>query len=171
MSRTSVRRGHVLAIPADEQSFAAAQVVDFYLREACFIAVFEPLHTKKLEFNLELALRAPVALVALTFDAKIVNGDWPILGEANLSKDVPLPAYKVEYDRGMRIEDHSGKLSRTVRATDPDLPFRTVVAPILLERAVSATHGRAPWEARFDVLKAPRPEARDDVLFNETVKA
>jgi hypothetical protein len=57
----------------------------------------------------------------------------------------------------MLVVDHEGVRRR--RATEREvesLPFRTVVAPVRLEKALRAWRGLEPWLDAFDELRADR---------------
>jgi transposase len=66
------------------------------------------------------AVSGETILVGLTFDAKISNGDWPMLGDAPIREDVPLPAYKVAigHPEKIEIEAYSGSRSRPATASE-----------------------------------------------------
>lgn len=164
MTQHKPKRGDIVAIPIEENKFAIAQVVDFYRREACLIVVFERLYSDTMGINLESAIREPVELVALTFDAKIYNGDWPLLGSEEPSPELALPAYRIGEDP-VYVEDHTGQRVREASETDPELPFRTFVAPIVLEQAIRAKNGREAWDARYDALLPPPPWAQEGAIF------
>lgn len=166
-NRYRARRGDVVSIPVDDAHYVAAQIVDFYRRQACFVAVFEPLYAQADEIDLSAATRERLVFIALTFDGRIVSGDWRVLGNVLPAEDLPFPAYQVDDGGIMSIEDHTGKISRRLESGDPELPQRTFVAPMVLERAVRAKHGRESWDSRYDSLVPPKSLARDDTLFSD----
>jgi hypothetical protein len=83
------------------------------------------------------------------------------LGHRPVSEQTPLPAFKVAIGgpEDMYVEDFSGQKRRPATHAEAEiLPYRTVVAPVRLERALRAKFGLAPWL-----------EAYSDLAPNETM--
>jgi len=54
----------------------------------------------------------------------------------------------------MHDEDYSGTRGRLATDAEADfLDYRTIVAPVILERALRASLGLEPWHQEFDELK------------------
>jgi hypothetical protein len=141
-----IRQGTTMLIPLGNGSAVGAQVIARYHRDGYFVAVFAG------EFSLAEppipadAVSGETILVGLTFDAKISNGDWPMLGDAPVREDVPLPAYKVAigHPEKIEIEDYSGTRSRPATTSElGTVPHRMLVSPMLLELGAKAHYGLA----------------------------
>ncbi|KGN35044.1 hypothetical protein N802_02075 [Knoellia sinensis KCTC 19936] len=101
-------------------------------------------------------LATPVRLLALSLDAKLHAGHWQTVGQAPIRDDLPLPAYKEAVTSGDHVDvvDYTGLRRRRASKDEVEsLPFRKVVAPVRLERALRASLGLEPWLAAFDDLK------------------
>ena len=164
----SIHEGTVLAIPVDGREAALAQVVAQYASDGCLlIAVFAPSVAKVHEISPSQIEGRELALLSLTFDAKIVNGDWPVIGIAPVRADIPLPAYRVAsgHPDNVLIEDFSGSRSRPAEPEELDrVPLRRMVSPAVLEMATKAFHGSGEWLPGFEGLR-PSPETSTDRLF------
>lgn len=96
-------------------------------------------------------------------DALLYHGDWPIVASTPAASDIPLPAYRVAVGSPptMMVEDYSGERIRPATTAESEsLPFRTVVAPVILEHALRAHCGMRPWDTRYD-----------DILFDKVVSS
>jgi hypothetical protein len=148
MSHVGARVGDVFSVRIDEERFGLGQVVAVYGNNAYFFALFEPTFAQGQRLDLEREVRAPVALLALSLDAKIAVGDWRVLGNAPVPDDMPLPAFKEMVGTPDRVDvvDYSGGRRRPARDDEAErLPNRKIVAPVRLEKALRAKHGLEPW--------------------------
>ncbi|WP_460445988.1 hypothetical protein [Angustibacter aerolatus] len=99
------------------------------------------------------AWRSGIEFVAITLDAKVYVGDWSVV-----ANDVPAhtaPQLNFVERRGARVHvvDLKGaSLREATRHEETRLPMRTIVAPVILELAVKASHGIGAWRSEFDQL-------------------
>lgn len=122
-----------------------------------FFAIFEHVlaaggHSK--EQALE-ALASPVVFLAESFDSKLHVGDWTVVGQAPVSPAMPFPAYKCTIGRpgNVQVEDFTGTRRRPATSLEATtLPNRSIVSPMVLEVALEAKMGLAPWLSAFDNL-------------------
>lgn len=152
-SRVSI--GDVFEIPLDERRKVYGQVVGKYRNDAYYLAVFDRVLDREQSPPLELAVDAPLSLLALSFDAKLAAGHWPIVGRADVADDMPLPAYKeaVGSPDNIQVVDYSGTRRRPATADEARaLPNRTLVAPIRLEKALRALQELEPWRSDYEAL-------------------
>ena len=166
MSRKSKRFevGDVFSIPIDDERLAYGQLVASWRSSGghFYVAVFERIYRRDEEPSLDAVVREPLALLALSMDALLVHGHWQVVGRQDVDPTrIPWPAYKegIMPPGTFDVVDHTGERRR--RATDDEaetLPFRSVVAPIRLEKAIRALHGMEPWD---DVYERLRPVAED----------
>ena len=99
---------------------------------------------------------APLQFAALTLDAKIHHGDWPIIGnrKENIGT-IPQPWFKVWVEGQTYVEARDRSVIRPATTEEATaLRLRTVVAPVRLEKALKAFHGIGEWQPRFDELRA-----------------
>lgn len=153
--------GEVFLVPLGDGTSVAGQVLAKFRRVNYFFATFDVvLGDDAAAPGLQQLTSAPVSLLCLSLDAKLRNGDWPIIGKSPVLVGDLLPAYKVAVNDpwNFQIEDYSGTRTRPASPEDERLyPFRTVVAPIRLERAAQALKGLREWESEWDEL-LPNPE-------------
>lgn len=168
MSRLRLRVGDVFSVPLDDQRFGLGQVVATFGKDAYFFALFEPAFERAEEPDLEQAVRAPVAVLALSLDAKIAAGDWVVLGNRPVADGMPLPAFKEMVGGPDRVDvvDFSGERRRRAQGEEAEwLPNRKVVAPVRLEKALKAMHGLEPWNDAYAALE-PSEVATTARLFD-----
>ena len=168
MSRVRLHVGDVFSVPLDGWRLGVGQVVATYGRDAYFFALLEPAFARDERLDLEQALRAPVALLALSLDAKIAAGDWVVLGNQPIPEGMPLPAFKEMVGGPDRVDvvDFSGKRRRRAEGEEAEwLPNRKIVAPVRLEKALKAKHGLEPWNEAYAALE-PSQVATTARLFD-----
>lgn len=168
MSRLAV--GDVVAIPLADGDFAAAQVVDRHLKAAWYFAVYATSFSASQASAPCTLTGGDIALLALSFDAKVRVGDWRVLGRCAVRPDVPWPAYKVVTDtRGSTlIVDHAEQRSRPARRGEADrIHYRDYVAPVRIEKAIRALHGLEAWHESYDSLKLGDHALESDVFSTD----
>jgi hypothetical protein len=134
------------------------QVLATYGRHAHYFAIFDRvLPLDEASEGATQALSAPLLLLALSMDAKIHAGHWSVVAHAAVDPSIPLPAYKEDVGTPDNIEvvDYSGDRRRPATAIEAaTLPYRKVVAPVRVERALRASLGLEPWLDAYDELRA-----------------
>lgn len=147
----------MFVIPTGDGRVGVGQVVGCYGKDAYFFVVYDDvLAENDVVSKLSDVLAAPVKLLALSLDAKLHAGHWQTVGQAPIRGDIPLPAYKEAVTSGDHVDvvDYAGRRRRRARKDEAEcLPFRKVVAPVRLERALRASLGLEPWIAAFDDLR------------------
>jgi len=164
--KTKLRLGDLVSIPSIDEQVAYSLVVGKY-HTAFFVAVYDGVYQPGDQDALASAKTAAFALIALTFDAKVVNGQWPVLGRMDFSPDeIPFPAYRLDDGGRALVEDHTGTQSRPARTSvEQSLRYRKLISPQILEDAVKALSQAAPWIPNYDALVVPPPGARSSDLF------
>lgn len=165
-----VRVGDIYGIPIAERQLAAAQVVAQYRGGGFYVAVydgtFEDADDAKIDALSSFRLTPEnVILLGLTLDAKVVSGDWPYLGTAAAPEGLPFPAYRVGLDDDCYVEDHTATRTTECGERGLLLPFRTVVAPAVVEKAVQAKHGLIPWDDYYEPLRVADVSSREAAFF------
>lgn len=149
-----VKAGDVFLVPLDGNSWALGQLVSAW-NEELYVAIFgQRLETRNVDPNSVVDQR-PVFL-ALTLDAKLFHGDWPILGnaQANLSA-LPQPAFKVRQSGVVYIESRDRTVSRPAAPAEAEiLHYRSVSSPAVIEKAVQAHFGIGDWSPHYDEFPA-----------------
>ncbi len=157
--RSKFEVGDVFSIPVDDERVGYGQILapwgdsggHFYL------GVFDGALPRDEEPDLDATVAAPLALLALSMDSLLVHGHWQVVGRREVDPSaIPWPAYKegVSPPGTFDVVDYTGERRR--RATEDEiesLPFRTVVAPIRLEKALRALEGMEPWDDVYDALR------------------
>ena len=94
-----------------------------------------------------------IALCGWTLDGRIYHKMWRVVGNSPLVKDIPYPCYKVANDGILWVESFDGQLKRPASENDcRSLDYRTTVAPIRFEKALSAIHNICDWDKSFDKI-------------------
>ncbi|MGW3937623.1 hypothetical protein [Streptomyces phaeochromogenes] len=138
---------------ADEK-IAVAQIVE-ELSGNVLLAVFPMLLGAGEGVELEaVKLDDPIFLVE-TMDLRIKEGVWRVLGNCEVSSEIPAPSYKVwveppgEYRRQNILGKVGEVLSPEQAAT---LRLQKSFSPAVIETALRGLHGFGPWRAAFDEL-------------------
>jgi hypothetical protein len=159
MPRLRFAVGDVFTVPVEGTRVSIGQVVGKYHDDAYYVVVYDLLAMASDE-PLTLAEAVGVAgplLVALTFDAKFIAGDWQVIANVDVPSSVTLPAYRELVGTTGRIDvvDYSGNRRRPATPDEAAaLPNRQLVAPVRVEKAVRALHGYGLWNEAYDQLKA-----------------
>jgi hypothetical protein len=157
--RLRLQVGDVFSIPVDDDRVGYGQIVASWGESGgqFYFAVFDGVHPRDKVPDLDAVLAEPLILLALSMDALLVHGHWQVVGHAEVGdRRIPWPAYKegVSPPGSFDVVDASGQRRRA--ASDEEaarLPFRTVVAPIRIEKALRALHGIEPWDDAHDSLR------------------
>ena len=149
-----VKVGDVFLIPIKGEEWVGGQLLANRMKEL-YVAVYPKL-VKKGETSVEDIIQQEPLFLALTLDAKLWHGHWPIIG--NTKKNIhtlPQPFFKWDSQKGTMIESRDQRVRRLAKAHEiPYLKYRTVVAPIILENAAKAHFGIGNWDYDYDDLKA-----------------
>ncbi len=151
--RHKPRVGDLFEVPIDDARVGYGQVIGerphMYL-----VAIFKTAYPRGSAIKASSVVNDQIAFLAETLDAKIWNGDWPVVG--NLVPDfrkVDLPVYKVGMGRAdeLHIETYDGKRHRRAKPSEVEaLRFRTIVSAIVVQNALQASHQVIPWEEGQD---------------------
>lgn len=140
--------GDVFVIPLDAKRWGAGQVVGRYGEDAYYFAFFARTHAGSELPDPIAAVDDDIALLGLSFDARFTDGTWEVIGNTGVADEVPLPAYREAVGGPDRVDvvDYSGTVRRRASPEEAAiLGNRKFVAPIRLERAMSAKAGIRPW--------------------------
>ncbi len=170
--RLKLRVGDVFSIPVDDDRVGYGQIV-----ASCggsggqfYFAVFEGAYPRDEAPDLDAVLGEPLVLLALSMDALLLHGHWRVIGHAEVDEDrIPWPAYKegVSSPGSFDVVDASGQRRRSASEEEAArLPFRTVVAPIRVEKAFRALNGAEPWDEAYDALRPVDDELTSDALLS-----
>lgn len=149
-----VKVGDVFLVPLDGRSWALGQLVSDYKGEL-YVAIFgQKLATREVA-PYSVVDQEPVFL-ALTLDAKLFHGNWPILGnvQENLAS-FPQPVFKVRHSGVVHIESRDRTVNRPASAAEAGiLRYRSVSSPAVVEKAVQAHFGIGEWSPHYDDFPA-----------------
>jgi hypothetical protein len=151
-TREKVRAGDVFAIPIDDDQVAVGQVLNVRMGTELLVAVMEG--TCRREDAVTVAATRAVLLMGLTMDALLHHGRWLLVGHSEPRRDVPTPTFKVSVAPGRFVEESlDGTKVRDFPASEGErLPYRTVVAPIRIDKAAKALLGMEAWQPHYDAL-------------------
>jgi len=149
-----VRVGDVFLVPLDGENWALGQLVSAW-NDELYVAVFDQKREKQQADPGSVVDQEPIFL-ALTLDAKLFHGDWPIIGnvQENLAS-FPQPAFKVRQSGVVHIESRDRTVSRPATQAEAEiLRYRSVSSPAVIEEAVQAHFGIGEWSPHFDEFPA-----------------
>ena len=104
----------------------------------------------------EALMAGGIELAGIVFDAKLVNGDWPIVGRM-VPVAVAKPWFVVGHrDLGdLRLTDFERSTTRLVSESEASKHLnRTLSYPMVLEDAAAAARGQAPWRQEYNRFRA-----------------
>ncbi|MEP1422293.1 MAG: Imm26 family immunity protein [Erythrobacter sp.] len=149
-----VNVGDVFLVPLDDKSWALGQIISDYEGEL-YVAIFsEKQETQKVDPDSVIGQKP--TFLALTLDAKLFHGDWPILGnmQDNLA-DFPQPNFKVRQSGVVHIESRDRSVSRQATPAEAEiLGYRSVSSPAVIENAVKAHFGIGDWTTHYNEFQA-----------------
>ena len=154
--RVNAMEGDLFQLPIDENRVGYGQIVGSQ-PSTLLVAIFRELHPRSSAPDLSQIVSGEVAFIAETFDAKIWNGDWPIVGKAAPDHvRIPFPTYKVTIGRAndWYVESYDTTKRRPAKPWEIDsLLLRNIVSPIRLEKALQALHGIGQWDPSYRLLE------------------
>lgn len=168
-SRVKISVGDVFQIPIDSARVGYGQVVlrpEKNVKGVLFICVYAETTRPDEAPKIRQIVQSDILLAGNTFDAKLNNGDWPIVG--NLTENLPtiaLPNYK--YGMGDEAVVETLDRTRRRRATPEEersLPFRSFTAPIGFELALKAIGGVGEWRDDFNSLNYEELRKTSEVI-------
>ena len=145
--RHRVKQGQVFEIPISDELAGYGQVIA-RRPHVCFVVVFERSYPRTGRPDLSQILEGPIRFAADCLDAKLVNGDWPVVGLSMGNIDqVGLPVYKTSsFPSGeWFVESWDGRTRPATLEERDRLHHRTMYSPMVLESALKAIHGAGPW--------------------------
>jgi hypothetical protein len=163
--------GDVFSIPLADDRVAYGQIVASYGQSGghFYFAIFGGLFPRKAEPDIDAVVAAPVVLLALSMDALLQHGHWKVVRNVDVGESrFRWPAYKEGvYPPGTyEVVDHTDTRRRPANPAEVErLPYRTIVAPIGVEKALRALHGEEPWEDEYDELRPVPGDATSTALF------
>lgn len=147
------RVGDVFLVPLGQGESVLGQIIDKY-KGALYVFVFDkraPDRDHKVNID---SIGQPI-FAALTLDALLFHGRWPIIGNLKVDLERELkPKYKIGSHGNCYVENFKGDPLRPATAQEEhDLRFRTIYAPIRLDKATKAYFGCEDWDLAYDDLK------------------
>jgi hypothetical protein len=147
--RIRAKVGDVFAVPISNEGRVYGQVVD--QAGAQFLVVL----FRSTSGSAEDAVRSGIELAGIVFDAKLRNGDWPILSNMPPVKVKP-PWFVVGHEglENLRLVNFDSSVTRLVRSAEAaNHRHRSVAYPMILQRAAEALHGHGQWNEELDFLR------------------
>jgi hypothetical protein len=151
---TKVHVGDVFAIPISESHVGIGLVSGDWKGEL-FLVVFEGRFDRE-SADPGIVRTATPLFAALSLDAKLYHGHWTVLDHhPEAVGRILQPDFKVEVEGQTFIESRDRTITRPATALEIErLRYRTVVAPVRLEKALQAFHGLGEWLPHYNELKA-----------------
>ena len=154
-----IRVGDVFSLPIDESRVGYGQVVSRWGDSGghYYFLIFGGAHEVSESPDIDQIVREPPALLALSLDALLVHDHWKVVDHREVvDAAIPWPTYKegAAPAGAFDVVDHAGQIRRRATTKEiADLPFRKVVAPIRLEKALKSLHGIGPWLDDYGELR------------------
>ncbi|MEP9387655.1 Imm26 family immunity protein [Mesorhizobium sp. KR9-304] len=146
--------GDVFLISLDERSWALGQLVSAW-NDELYVAIFgQKLETQ--EVDPKCVIDQEPVFLALTLDAKLFHGDWPILGNVHQNLiNFPQPAFTVRQAGVVHIESRDRTVSRAASPSEAEiLRYRSVSSPAVIEETVRGYFGACEWNPHFEKFYA-----------------
>lgn len=147
--RIRAKVGDVFAVPVSGDKRVYGQVVD-QAGPQFLVVVF-----RSTSGSVEDVASSGIELAGVVFDAKLRNGDWPIVASLPPVK-VKAPWFVVGHEglEKLRLENFDGSASRLVRPAEAARHrHRHISYPMVLQRAAAALHGHGEWQEDLDFLR------------------
>jgi hypothetical protein len=160
-----VKSGDVFLVPLDNTNSVAGLVIS-ERKHMFYIVVFEE-KIKQTERDIAKILNGRPMFLTLTLDAKLWNGDWQIIGNAqDQTSKFPQPTFKVQYKGKIYLESLDEQFRRVASPLEEKiLDYRTVSSPAAIENAAKAKFGIVAWSDYYNVLLAEYAISTSKFLF------
>jgi hypothetical protein len=156
--------GLVFSIPLAEKTFGFGQLIAWQ-RPIFYMAGYD-LKSKSPDVNESDMRNARPVLFGNFFDVLIRNGRWLAIKQLETPK-APFPCFKVKIGEKFYVESWNRQQVREATFEEcAILQFRTNRGPIILEKALKAYFGIAPWERRYDCLTEAAVKSSNMFLNN-----
>lgn len=154
----AVKIGDVFLVPIDETRVAMGQVAGDWNGEL-YLVIYDGVHVADKCEAAEIVKERPL-FAALSLDAKLHNGDWPIIGNIlDNVPEIPQPVFKINHGSELFVISRDRLTFRPASENEAAfLRLRKVVAPVRLEKALKAHNGVGDWNAAYDELFADYAE-------------
>lgn len=147
--RIRVRIGDVFAIPVATGEQVYGQVVD-RAGPQVLVVLF-----RSTKWAVDDVTASGIELAGITFDAKLRNGDWPIVSNRQ-PVEYKQPWFILGHEglENLRLEDFHGTSRRlATRAEAAAHGRRHISYPMVLQQAAEATRGHSEWSSDLDFLR------------------
>lgn len=142
--------GDVFLIPLDQKFAVGGYVISIREEAELYLAIMGQ-RTMRERADPQSILAETPALLTLSFDGKLHNGDWPIIGNLPDAVDhYPQPAFKIRRAGTTFVESRDKRVRRP--ATKDELDFlqnRSVASPMIVEDAIRAHLGLSEWNDSY----------------------
>lgn len=159
------RVGDVFLIPLDDASAVGGHVIAIRENEELYVAIMGR-RLPRNENDPEVAIGGEPVLLTLSFDAKLSNSDWPIIGNlADAVDRYPHPAFKIKHAGTMSIESRDKSVRRPATKDELDvLQNRSVASPMIIEDAIRAYFGLSEWSESYNKRRAEYAAVSSELL-------
>lgn len=134
-------KGDIFRIRLDERYFGYGQVVSDPKDDLPLYALFDI--CSGTELTLDEIVSKDIIVLAHSMDVKITSGLWKVIGNREVSNDMPIPLFRVEHaQQGWLLMDHEGNILRRAKPEDlKDAKRKKAFSPAALEYALKAYCG------------------------------
>jgi len=147
--------GDILSLPLVGDFKGIAQVIGTYQKAAFLVAVFDRSFVAD-SISIDEVLGSRVALLGLTFDARVGPGMWEVIGNRIVDPAMLVPEFLEQTIDPPRAEvvRFDGELRRPATPEDvARIKPRKVYSPMVVEEAARAHFGFRSAHEMFDGLK------------------
>lgn len=141
--------GDIFAIPIGENKHGYGQIVgEGYTKTYVIYDIVSEAHPE-----LNKITSSKIIFLTHTVDVPIEDGDWILLGNAEIPTNINFPKYKVDTPDGYYVTDYRGELISPASEEEiSNLGTRKSISPSILEDAVKAKYGFGEWYKYLDNL-------------------
>jgi hypothetical protein len=157
--------GDVFQIPLADHVTALGQVLEEHERRTYLVVVFRPGQQQPIDEIIE----SGFDLAGVVFDAKFLNGDWPIVGHREPVRTAAPWFVNGHKDLGnLRLTNLDHSITRAVEPAEAAAHGTLhLVGPAVLQDAVAATRGISAWREHFDHFRRLAQELSPELDLGE----
>ncbi|CEH33436.1 DUF2750 domain-containing protein [Romboutsia lituseburensis] len=149
--RKRPKDGDIFTIEIKEGLYSYGQVID---KEYNLYLIYDILGDENK--SIEEVIKSPKMLLTRSFNYSFRDGDWKIVGNAQIPEDLNIPMFKMGVDSKYHVVNYKWDVIR--KATREEgylLHYVDEISPGGLEEAIMAKYEMAEWNYNYDYMLYP----------------
>ncbi len=146
-----INEGDIFEFSINDNTTCYGQIIKIPNKESLVVVIFEGLYNSRP--LLDEIVKDDILLFGSTFDARIYNGNWKVIGNTkNNLEGIHLPFYKIGIDPAY-LESFDGmRIRELCPSEEGKFSYRKYVAPVRFELALKAHYKQTEWNEKYDSL-------------------